>query len=187
MGGVQGHRAGHGPPVESNEAGRVHRRTLIDEHVRCAVDRGIPTAAKGLRFGSNAPDFTQVLVQAVFTVVALGGVAPQVTVVRIRAAVLAVFVAHVDHGCARDGQQPRMGLQGGRIGRIGPGLARKALLGPLVPFVRGTGVGPRSKARNVVAANKGHHDRPVDVLVLAARRPVIEVHVVLFANGEHAV
>ena len=80
-----------------------------------------------------------------------------------------------------------MGLQGGGIGFVGARLARQALLGPLVPFVSRAGVGARGEARDVVAADEGHHDRTVHVLVLAAGRPVIEVHVVLLAAGEHAV
>ena len=125
--------------------------------------------------------------QVLFTVVALGGVPPHVTVVGIGSAVLTVFVAHVDHRCTGNGQQPGVGLQGGGIGFVRAGLARKALLGPLVPLVGRAGIGAGGKARDVVAADEGHHDRSVHVLVLAARRPVIEVHVVLFAAGKHAV
>ena len=185
--GVQGHGAGRCTSVEANEARGVCRGALVDEHVRCAVDRSVSAAPKGFRFGPNLPDGADVLVKVLLTVVALGGVAPHVTVVGIGPAILAVFVAHVDHRCAGNGQQPGMGLQGGGIGFVGPGLAWKALLGPLVPLVGRAGVGARGEARDVVAADKGHHDRTVHVLVLAARGPVIEVHVVLLAAGEHAV
>ena len=151
------------------------------------MDRSITAAAKGLGFGSNLADGADVLVQVLFPVVAVCGVAPHVPVVGIGSTVLAVFVAHVDHRCTRNGQQPSMGLQGGGVGRVGAGLTRQALLGPLVPLVGRTGIGTRGESGDVMAADKRHHDRTVDVLVLAARRPVIEVHVVLFATREHAV
>ena len=139
--GVQGHGAGRCTSVEPNEARDVCRGALVDEHVRCAVDRGVSAAPQGFRFGPNLPDGADVLVQVLLTVVALGGVAPHVTVVGIGSAVLTVLIAHVDHRCAGNGQQPGMGLQGGGIGFVGAGLAWKALLGPLVPLVGRTGVG----------------------------------------------
>ncbi len=151
------------------------------------MDRSIAAAAKGLGFGPNLPDGADVLVQVLFPVVAVCGVAPHVTVVGIGSTVLSVFVAHVDHWCAGNGQQPSMSLQGGGVGLVGAGLARQALFSPLVPLVGRTGVGTRSESGDVVAADKGHHDRSVDVLILAARRPIIEVHVVFFATREHAV
>ena len=185
--GVQSHGAGRCTSVESDDARGVCRGALIDEHVRRAVNRSVSAAPQGFRFGPNLPDGADVLVQVLLTVVALGGVAPHVTVVGICSAVLTVFIAHVDHRCAGNGQQPGMGLQGGGIGFVGAGLARKTLLGPLVPLIGRAGVGARGEARDVVAADEGHHDRTVHVLVLAAGRPVIEVHVVLFAGGEDAV